>query len=291
MIRKYGSGLLVPNIGILNRYLELRLRIEGLNNGDAQTGTGITRFSPSDGGTQMWRQPAGQAVPTYFKVDNRRTLLMQSTTLLWQALFLRPFLNAAFPIDFRDVLGLTTSSVAGIPSFGFATSIMAWVRKQTPAAATHCKTCIGFCDLTQIGGPAAGKVNVRAGLIGDGTLGFRFGSVNAPTGNAVGDNAATDVDANFVQPAELVSPGANWFHVRIKMIPPTSAQGARWGGYLNGRLQGTFALPANFVRGSNGVDDNYNQTEAGIMQHASNPQIDGVFLDDVRVWLEEDYTL
>jgi hypothetical protein len=131
----------------------------------------------------------------------------------------------------------------------------------------------------------------RIGLIGDGAGGYRFGSVNAPDGAAAGENGATDIDANAIQPSGLVAPSTSWFHVKIKLIPPTPTQTGRWGAYLNGVLQATFTTNTNFPRGSLATNRNYANIEPMISYAADAAALPGVLIDDLRLTYEEDYTL
>jgi hypothetical protein len=129
-----------------------------------------------------------------------------------------------------------------------------WIRKRLAGDATSSAQFVGFVN--DNGDLSFSRRVARIGLMGDGVLGFRFGSLNCPDAIAGGaDNLATDVDADSFQPAVLVNPGANWFHVRVKGIPGTEAQSGRFGCYLSGRLVKTYTDPARFPRTSrSGVD-------------------------------------
>jgi hypothetical protein len=97
-----------------------------------------------------------------------------------------------------------------------------------------------------------------------------------------------------VQPPELQAPGANWFHVRIKMTPPTirNPTGGKWEAFLNNNPTpvATFTQAVNFPRGSAGTSHNYNRVEA-CCQHGPNTDAvtvePGVMLHDVRIWIED----
>lgn len=194
-------------------------------------------------------------------------------------------------VNFRDVYGplLSPGIGADVPR-GFATSIMAWCRKLAAGDSSTARCCIGFAETTTIGGPGSATLSPRCGLVGDGAGGYRFGSVNCPLGTAApAENNATDIDANAVQPQALVAPGANWFHVRIKMIPPTpEVPNGRWEGYLNGVLAATFASPVNFPRGNQNVDKRYARLEPVIQNWGGVTVVQpSLAYRDIRLWLEQ----
>lgn len=285
-----------------NRFMETRTRIRYVNDGDNFTAAellGETRyatFGSSVYTNAIWAGAAGMNdIYTLKIVDQRACLLVKPGTPNIAAssrrMHFRPHtIAAAGParIDFRDVFGAVTATPVTSVSLPLACSISAWLRKEAGGDASHARFTFGFCDMT-ITFPSAPVA--RIGLIGDGVTGFRFGSVNCPDGAVSGDNAATDINANSVQPAELTSPGTNWFHVRIKMIPPTPTQSGRWGAYLNGVLQATFTTSVNFPRGSAATNRNYVNIEPMICNYGDAGQLAGMLIDDLRVTFEEDYTL
>lgn len=198
-----------------------------------------------------------------------------------------------FGVDFKRVQPTLLEASPGVPA-GLAGNVSAWIRKKAAGDATHCAQFVGFVNGG--GGDFNRSTRVaRIGLMGDGALGFRFGSVNcpdAPLGGA--DNGATNIDANSVQPAVLVNPGASWLHVRIKLVPATEFQTGRFACYLNGRLAATFTLAANMPRTSRSSID----VSAGPF-HLVKPCFamwgaggaapgPGYYLRDLRVRLEED---
>jgi hypothetical protein len=292
LVKASGAQPAIAGAEALARFMEWRWRFEGLNNADSIGAlNGYSRFAQSAGYGTMFRVVSG-LTPTYLIADSRRTALIDSSGAASSNLAFRPFLNAPFPVDCR--FG-PLSPVVGSPSpptFGFATSIMAWIRKAAAGDATHCNTCLGFADFQVTGGLGTSATVSRCGLVGDGGLGFRFGSVNCPDGNLAGANAANAIDINSIQPDELINPGANWFHVRIKMIPPTLQTPGRWCAYLNGRLIKVFDQFANIPRGSGSLatgNHAYTQVEAALMQIGDASNLPGFLVEDVRVWLEENY--
>lgn len=155
-----------------------------------------------------------------------------------------------FVNDFSPLL--EPSAGIGLP---LAMSVSGWIRKRLAGDATSCAQFVGFAN--DNGDLNFSRRVARIGIMGDGALGFRFGSVNCPDAPAGGnDNAATDIDGtNIVQPALLVNPGVNWFHVRVKAIPGFQGQPGRFGCYLNGRLVAVYTNPVNFPRTSRSAID------------------------------------
>lgn len=272
----------IPGADSLARYTEWRHFIVGLNNGDAMTLNGITRGLDTLPQTMM-RVISG-AVPTYQNIDKRRTMLVASTGVANSNMAFRPWINAPCPVlGWRDTFVPVTGPVGDIPVVG-AWSIQAWMRKLAAGSVTWARTTFGFGDNTILT-PSAPIA--RCGLIGDGVQGFRFGSVHCPDGLVAGDTAQNAIDANFIQPAELVNPGASWFHVKITMVPPTPVNPGRWAAYLNGRLVQVFTNPANFPRGSANVDRNYAQVEASIYHNFDASVIPGLYIHDLRVGIDD----
>lgn len=154
-----------------------------------------------------------------------------------------------FPVELTPVLEAAPG--VGTPRAGF---IGAWMRKRLAGDATSCAQFVGFANDN-------GDLNrstrvARIGIMGDGLLGFRFGSVNtpdAPPGGA--DNGATDIGPDSFQPATLVNPGASWFHVRIKAVPGVPGSPGRFGCYFNGRLVKVYTSLTNFPRTSRSAID------------------------------------
>ena len=154
-----------------------------------------------------------------------------------------------FPVELTPVLEAAPG--VGTPRAAF---LGAWMRKRLAGDATSCAQFVGFANDN-------GDLNrstrvARIGIMGDGLLGFRFGSVNtpdAPPGGA--DNGATDIGPDSFQPATLVNPGASWFHVRIKAVPGVPGSPGRFGCYFNGRLVKVYTSLTNFPRTSRSAID------------------------------------
>src|SRR3990172_958244 len=288
-----------------NRWIETRIGIQGLGINDADT------FVSADFVSEARYMPYGVIpnaqvvlVPAtgtfnqfvYRIVDQRHCWMLKPSTPAGAAqsknLHFRPYnISASFPqrIDFRDTFGSIVSPAldSSVP-LPLACSIAAWLRKEAGGDTSHAKFTFGFADMALV---APSALISRVGLIGDGAGGFRFGSVNCPDGLGEGENGATDIDANSVQPSGLVAPGTNWFHVRIKIVPPTPTQTARWGAYLNGVLQATYTTSTNFPRGSQGTNRNYANIEPVLFYAADASALPGVIIDDLRITFEENYSL
>lgn len=301
------SGSLVTNVNnvnsVVNRNEEWRVIPVSTAATNLNDGTGFEIQMPVLG---RFSQPLGTVSVgfmryttsnnmIYRQVDGRRCLspegLVNPAPGVGYAM--RPFgATPAFPLtDIRASYVPTTSSPTLAPT-PLATSFMAWCRKRTGGDSSHSRVTFGFGDLT-VTSPS--KVQARCGLIGDGLGGYRFGSVNCPDGASTGDNAASDIDANAVQPAELTNAnlGTNWFHVRIKMVPPTPTAGAKWGAYLNGVLVATFTdTTTNFPRGSQTTTHDFGRIEAQIVNFGdTGVLIPAPVFHDVRLVIEDDLTL
>ena len=153
---------------------------------------------------------------------------------------------APAPLDFYEALTPIIGTGADTPA-PIAYVLQAWMRKQGAADATACRQFLGFANVFD---PDFSRRSSFVGVVGDGLVGFRFGSVNCPDAPAGAvQNAATDIDAGSVQPAALVTPGASWFHVKVKLAPPVpGGLSGRVGVYLNGVLVATFSSTANLPR-------------------------------------------
>lgn len=194
-------------------------------------------------------------------------------------------------VQFRSAFGsLASPGISPEVPRGFATSIMAWCRKLAGGDSSSAKCCIGFADTTTIGGPGSSSLSPRVGLVGDGAGGYRFGSVNCPDGTvAPAENADNAIDANAFQPQALVAPGTGWFHVWVKMIPPTPENPTgRWEARLNGVLVATFSLLANFPRGNQNVNKNFARLEPVIQNWGGTVAVPpSLVYRDIRLWLEQ----
>lgn len=193
-------------------------------------------------------------------------------------------------LDFADVFPGLTSPVGGGVTFPPSWSVSAWVRKSLAGDGSDCQSVVGFATTSVTGG--ATKQIPRVGLIGDGAGGYRYGSVNCPDGAAAGNNVATDVDANASQPTDLVAPGTNWWHSRIKLIPPIATQPGRIACYHNGVLRTTFTTVANFPRGHQAVNDTFNRLQLVIGTYFNaGGVVPSPVLFDIRLVAEDDYTV
>lgn len=229
---------------------------------------------------------------TWALVEGRACRIVRPSLVTGQLCLIRP--NALDTvIDWRPTfaaggLGALEAS-GGIPAL--CANHAAWLRRVNVADTTSARQCFGFevDNATPLGATAT---VARVGLIGDGATGYRFASVNCPDGAAAGVNATTDRDANSVQPLALVNPGAKWFHVRIKVLPPTPEIGARVACYLNSRLAALFTLAANLPRGTGAVNRNGWPMHACILADRDAViQLDGWNVFDPEFWLDNDYSL
>lgn len=205
-----------------------------------------------------------------------------------------PHPSVAYAMDFLGTWPPSLELAPAVQPF-LAASVSAWIRKRVGGDAIGARQFFGFSNAVD---QNWSRRIARVGVMGDGAGGFRFGSVNCPAAPAGGvENAQNDIDANSVQPSVLVAPGTNWFHVRVKMIPPTDTIGARFLCFLNGRLAATFANVNNFPRSSRSSIDVAEIDYWPIMPTIAawgNPdgvsQDPGYYLRDVRVRLEEDWS-
>ena len=297
--RSAGPSPAVPD-GI-KRFQEYRVLLDALNDGAVMplVFPSLVRYGSAQSAVQnTWRGAAG--VQTVYKegADSKRIILVKPSAVNYCLVAFRPApiggAQALFPVA-SGLGGLSTTSaiVGGDPINEMACSIMGFIRKNAAGDNTSAWFNFGFSDLTVLNGNNTS--GPKCGLIGDGAGGFRFGSVNAPDGSAVANPLARNaIDANAVQPAELVAPGANWFHVRIKMVPPVPSNNnvGSWEAYLNNNPTpvARFTTAANFPRGTQNVSHNYNRVEACI-HHGNNTDAvtvePGVMVHDLRVWLED----
>ena len=174
----------------------------------------------------------------------------------------------------------------------YCTNFAAWLRKATDVGEPE--TARAFFGFGNVSGSPLGatKTVPRVGLIGDGLLGFRFGSVNCPDG-APGTNGFADIDAGSVQPASLVNPGLKWFHVRIKVFPaqPTGELGTV-ACYLNEQLVVFYNTVTNLPRGFNGADQRFRPLNAFILaDFDAVTQLNGLMVWLPEWWLDRDYSL
>jgi hypothetical protein len=278
----YDTGGAVLNDGSpLNPPLDAYTRL-------SEPGAAAATFLLTTGG-------AGNVVPTYRVADGRRWLSQEPGVGQMSGQVVRPhgrYCGVPGIADFRDVYGPTTSVLGpSVPKL-MAVEFLAWCRKRTALDATTARVTFGFADNTILF-PSAEVA--RIGLLGDGALGYRIGSVNCPIAAAVAvQNANNAADANFFAPPELANPGVVPFHIRIKMIPPTPNSGGLWACWINGRLDplAVFRNPINFPRGSGAVDAQWTRIEPSILNYGDAAiAVPGLMFTDIRVWVHDDLTL
>jgi hypothetical protein len=295
----------------LRRFIELRVILAGLNNGDSAgnpiegVGRGLAGIA---GVAKMFSPLAGSALATIQTLGGRRYLVLNQALAQNVCWAFRPTGGGA--PWYADVGGDTVppANVAGSvlfpatstpiatvkkPPFGWCTTIQAWCRKIAGGDASDGRVLMGFANNRTT---TPSKTISRFGLIGDGLGGYGYGSVNAPDGGAAAVNLPTDHDAGFFQPADLVAPGTNVWHSAIKLVPATPTQPARWGAYHNGVLVKTFADVANFARGHQGTSDQNSLIEASLLNLSSDAGVGAGGLAspgfcELEVYLDDDYTL
>lgn len=243
----------------------------------------------------MWRVMAGSgdATPLILAANFRK--MWNFDTALGAAsrrIIFRPYLNGINSLGWSDVFpALAGSAIAANVARPPAVTISAWIRKNAAGGVTDAKRGIGFGSNIVIA-PSAGVP--MCGLFGDGVQGFRFGSIGCPDGAGAGEIAQSAIDANSVQPAELVSPGANWFHVKVKLIPPAPGIPGIWAAYLNGQLIRVYSTLTNFPRGGGGVSAGreFFGVEPGIYAYADAARAITSFLVwDARVRIADDWSV
>jgi hypothetical protein len=251
----------------LNNFLEMRLHVPGLNDGDLVAAlNGFTRWGGMGQAAfytgPMWAYRAGAAGMLYRQVNGRRALEPQPAAGAFSTAYLRPYAltgTTLFASDFSpNWMATTASMVEGATPTPLAMEVAGVFRKVVGGDGSTCRFTFGFADNTFLS-PTAEVA--RCGLMGDGLGGYGYGSVNCPLGDGAVENAHTDHDANFVQPADLVAPGANWWSSVIKLVPPTPQTAGFWSVRHNGTLIATFTSNVNFPQGSGGVSHDYNRIE------------------------------
>lgn len=278
----------------LTKRLEMRSMIEHL--GVDGSGVNLNGLWEHNGLPQaMWRVmvASGDAGPLSFRADFRTfwdfdtALAGASRRLIW-----RPILNGLHSWGWAETQPATAgNALAPNITRAPAIAISAWVRKKAAGNATDAKRGIAFGN-NIVMAPSRGVP--MTGFFGDGSLGFRFGSINCPDGAAAGEIAVNQIDANSVQPPELVNPGVAWMHVKIKMIPPTVGVTGRIACYLNGQLKVVYASLTNLPRGAGGVvaGREFSGVEPGIYAYADAARaITGFMVWDARVTLMDDWTV
>lgn len=253
----------------LQNWLELRLHIPGLNSGVDVVSTlnGTSRWGSLGQSAfysgPMWAPRAGSAAWLYVVADSRRCVLPQPGAGAYSTAYLRPYALSGlqlFASDFGLAYPATTGVVvAGAIPQGRALIVSGLFRKFAAGDNSSCRVCFGFADNTFLS-PTA--LIARCGLLGDGAGGYRYGSVNCPDGQAIAvENAHTDIDANAVQPPDLVAPGTNWWTSEIKIVPAQPSGGGFWTARHNGTLVATFNTATNIPRGSGGTNNDFARIE------------------------------
>jgi hypothetical protein len=202
----------------------------------------------------------------------------------------RPSGLARYAHDFFSVFGTTTGSIdeTGVPK-PLSCSMSAWFRKKSSGDSSSARFTFGFMDNTVV---YSSLPVARVGLIGNGSGGYRYGSLNCPDGVNGAANGDSDIDSGgdgHFDPADLVTPQTKWWHTRVKLIPATPSQAAQIGIYHNGTLVKTITNPLNFPRGSQGSSlANFTRIEATLRSWDLTP---GLYLFDWRVRLDETLSL
>lgn len=289
----------------LRNLLEMRMILNGLNDGDSIGNPiqGVNKYHNAGvGNTAMFAFLAGSNVVGLRTLDGHRCAdwnfngASAGQNICWafrpgasaNPLYLEAGRTAGFRPTFPSYI-----PVADHLNQGYAIEISAWMRKKLAGDGSDCRFVFGFAN-NRVTSPS--RRMTRCGLVGDGAGGYRYGSVNCPDAFVGGaaNNAAGDIDANSVQPAELVAPGTTWWHTRIKFVPATPTTPLRWGAYHNNALVAVFSTDTNIPRGHQGVSDDYSLIEASILNLQSDTvglQIVPPQLDLVTVRISDDLTL
>lgn len=182
--------------------------------------------------------------------------------------------------------------VAGPQNQAFAFVVQAWLRKNDNINPCWSRQRFGIA-YTGIGYQVnAEGFSSHVGIIGDGSNGFRLGSINCPDGTAVANNSAGAADPGFVQPAALINPGLAWFHVRVKLVPATPTTPPAVGIYLDGSLRISYNTIAHFPRGSSAVNRDYlNVGMSAFCGFDAVTQLNGWWVSDLEIWYDTDLTL
>ena len=291
------AELLGVSSAVEQRYLDFHLRTAIFNDGDNIQPSAFAR-GQSATAAQIVNLPIFQvAFPVCRFADNYAWHSFESTAVNPCGFTFQPFIPTANNVlapSFGLTFPTTTSPLEDTVPAALAFEVEFWCRKRNAGDGSHAASCLGFWDKSSsvTGGSA---IDARMGLIGDGLGGYRFGSLQCPDGAIAGDIVATSIDANSVQPAELLNANlaAKNFYVRMKVVPATPALSGRWAAYLNGRWVQTFDLAANIVRGSGGVDRNYRRIEIALCTWG-NPvigAIQGPMIRDAIFRVTEDLSL
>lgn len=243
---------------------------------------GATPFSPFGDGL----------VRSYLTADQRRTWNVKPTLVTGAGAFWKNVSTGGTLLEqvayFRDTAtAVEAASPAGQP---FAAVVQAWLRKNNNVDPCTARQFFGWCN----GGtqPIGQSSRVpRVGIFGDGANGFRLGSNNCPDGGGGGAQGLSDADPGFVQPAALLNPGLNWFHIKVKMCPATPVLPPKIGIYLDGALQVAFFTLTNFPRGFNTANQGYNQVESIIFTDFAGVQLNGWHAADWEQYYDTDLTL
>lgn len=216
---------------------------------------GRRTYSSSD---MLARYNVGASEVLVVVVNGRRYFAVQPAVGVGNTIRIFQQATGAFA-DVRGAVNIPNNRTAPLTlNTADADPDLAWfheltIRKDVGTDTPGCGFCFGFTSASSGIGQSVYNTGTTPsfGLVGDGAGGFRFGSINAPSGGAA--RVRTYVDANAVQPAVLVNPGTAEFTVGIKFVPALSAsQPARFLCYLNRNLVATFADAANFLLGENG---------------------------------------
>jgi hypothetical protein len=290
---------------VLREALEMRMILQGLNDGDSIGNPilGVNRYHNAGvGNVAMFAFLAGSNVVALQTRDGHRCAdwntngVSPGQNVCWA---FRPgssgsplYMEAGSPVGFRPTF---PSYIPSSDRFnvGYAIVMEAWMRKKLAGDTSDCRYCFGFANNRVV---TPSRRMARCGLVGDGAGGYRFGSVNCPDAFVAGaaNNAPGDIDANAVQPPELVAPGTTWWRVKVKMVPATPTTPLRWAGYFNNGAAIPFTNQANIPRGHQGTSDDNSLIEASILNMQSDTaglQIPTPLVDLLTVTLTDDLTL
>lgn len=288
-VRGSGSGL-TGAISELTRFAHFRARVAL---GGGWTVYPVSGLATVPNATGTWTT-IGNA-PTFPGItDQRRVAQIRPTLAVGQGYIWKGTISGSASEQYARLIE-TDPIISGAPvpsSERFGTVCQAWLRKVNNTDQVWARQFFGLMssNLTPNGQSA---IDARVGVFGDGASGFRLGSCHCPDGAAAGQSASNAADAGTIQPTELINPGLNWFHVKVKMVPRlgnNSPPGVAI--YLNGVKRIEYHTNVNFPRGWSATNHNYEQIEASVFaDFDAVVQLCGWMFTDFEIWYDTDLTL
>ncbi len=236
----------------------------------------------------------GGIAPARAQADSRRVWQLIPTLLNGSDMEWRGLTAAGAATEqlahMRDVKAFAEAVAEAGNAFAFVTQ--AWLRKNDNVNPCWSRQRFGIA-YTGVGYQVnAEGFSSHVGIIGDGANGFRCASINCPDGTGAANNSPGAADPGFIQPAALLNPGLNWFHVKVKLVPATPSAPPAVGVYLDGQLIVSYFTNAHFPRGSSGVNRDYLNVGASCFCGFDGAtQLNGWWVHDWEVWYDTDLSL